>query len=78
VLRQIIMPISVTFVLGKKENYFFNTPTHWAWYVPYLCTNRVALCHTHTSRFGANMRRAIRQPQGNSVLRSTRYKAVIG
>jgi hypothetical protein len=30
-LRQINMPISVTFVLGKKENYFFNTPTHWAW-----------------------------------------------
>lgn len=26
------MPISVTFVLGKKESYFFNTPTHWAWY----------------------------------------------
>ncbi|KAF2826315.1 hypothetical protein CC86DRAFT_27963 [Ophiobolus disseminans] len=26
------MPISVTFVLGKKENYFFNTPTHWAWH----------------------------------------------
>jgi hypothetical protein len=25
------MPISGTFVLGKKENYFFNTPTHWAW-----------------------------------------------
>ncbi|KAF1917949.1 hypothetical protein BDU57DRAFT_528453 [Ampelomyces quisqualis] len=26
------MPISVTFVLGKKESYFFNTPTHWAWH----------------------------------------------
>ncbi|EAT86845.1 hypothetical protein SNOG_05781 [Parastagonospora nodorum SN15] len=26
------MPISVTFVLGKKESYFFNTPKHWAWH----------------------------------------------
>ncbi|KAF2031670.1 hypothetical protein EK21DRAFT_62861 [Setomelanomma holmii] len=26
------MPIFATFVLGKKENYFFNTPTHWAWH----------------------------------------------
>lgn len=22
-----------TFVMGAKEAYFFNSPTHWAWYV---------------------------------------------
>lgn len=26
------MTISTTFVLGSKEAYFFNTPTHWAWH----------------------------------------------
>ncbi|CAO2648653.1 Nn.00g079200.m01.CDS01 [Neocucurbitaria sp. VM-36] len=28
----IAMPIYATFVLGSKETYFFNTPTHWAWH----------------------------------------------
>lgn len=27
-----IMAISTTFVLGPKEAYFFNSPTHWAWH----------------------------------------------
>lgn len=27
------MPIFATFALGSKETYFFNTLTHWAWYV---------------------------------------------
>ncbi|KAF1844508.1 uncharacterized protein K460DRAFT_335276 [Cucurbitaria berberidis CBS 394.84] len=26
------MPIFATFVMGPKETYFFNTPTHWAWH----------------------------------------------
>lgn len=26
------MAISTTFVLGTKEAYFFNSPTHWAWH----------------------------------------------
>ncbi|KAF1938383.1 hypothetical protein EJ02DRAFT_410588 [Clathrospora elynae] len=26
------MPIFATFVMGAKETYFFNTPTHWAWH----------------------------------------------
>ncbi|KAL6705231.1 hypothetical protein ACN47E_007191 [Coniothyrium glycines] len=26
------MPIFQTFVMGEKETYFFNTPTHWAWH----------------------------------------------
>ncbi|KAF1348288.1 hypothetical protein EJ07DRAFT_169644 [Lizonia empirigonia] len=26
------MAISTTFVLGPKEAYFFNSPTHWAWH----------------------------------------------
>ncbi|KAF1830101.1 hypothetical protein BDW02DRAFT_642408 [Decorospora gaudefroyi] len=26
------MPIFTTFVMGSKESYFFNTPTHWAWH----------------------------------------------
>ncbi|KAF3041521.1 hypothetical protein E8E12_004920 [Didymella heteroderae] len=26
------MTISTTFVLGQKESYFFNSPTHWAWH----------------------------------------------
>ncbi|KAF2640670.1 hypothetical protein P280DRAFT_370132, partial [Massarina eburnea CBS 473.64] len=26
------MPIYMTFVMGPKESYFFNTPTHWAWH----------------------------------------------
>ncbi|KAF1926687.1 uncharacterized protein M421DRAFT_213913 [Didymella exigua CBS 183.55] len=26
------MAISTTFVLGQKESYFFNSPTHWAWH----------------------------------------------
>jgi hypothetical protein len=26
------MTISTTFVLGQKQSYFFNSPTHWAWH----------------------------------------------
>lgn len=26
------MTVSTTFVLGPKEAYFFNSPTHWAWH----------------------------------------------
>jgi hypothetical protein len=26
------MTITVTFALGTKESYFFNSPTHWAWH----------------------------------------------
>lgn len=26
------MTVSTTFVLGAKEAYFFNSPTHWAWH----------------------------------------------
>ncbi|KAF2676253.1 hypothetical protein K458DRAFT_424872 [Lentithecium fluviatile CBS 122367] len=26
------MPIFVSFVMGVKEGYFFNSPTHWAWH----------------------------------------------